>query len=104
MIKNSNKKLLYLALFMAFFSTLNAQEIDTLSQNDFPDKSQDAPFATVGLIYALSAHSFVRLNGKFAAQQNVGNAILRSKSDDLIKQSTIKTLQIGAFVEYFVIF
>lgn len=70
----------------------------------FANDTRTNPFITVGLIYALSPHSFVRINGKFATQQNVGNSTLQARSFDLIKQSTIKTTQIGAFVEYFIVF
>jgi hypothetical protein len=71
---------------------------------NFANQTRTNPFITVGLIYALSPHSFVRINGKFATQQNVGNSTLQARSFDLIKQSTIKTTQIGAFMEYFIVF
>jgi hypothetical protein len=76
----------------------------TSSGFGFTNDKKFSPFVTIGIISALSEHSFVRLNAKCALNQNTATSFLHSKSEDITRSSNFKTLQLGLNVEYFITF
>jgi hypothetical protein len=70
----------------------------------FTNKNYSTPLVTIGVLRPLSEHSFVKINAKFASNKNIAKSILRLNSEEIIRLSTVKTLQMGLVAEYFVTF
>jgi hypothetical protein len=74
------------------------------SSFDFTNKNQTAPFCTAGFIWAFSDHTCVKLQAKYALNQNTATSVLSSKSESITLSSKLYTQQMGVVAEYFITF
>jgi hypothetical protein len=70
----------------------------------FNNKSYSSYFATLGVLRPLSVHSFIRLHAKVASNKNIAKSVLRLRSEEIMRLSSVETLQMGLIAEYFVTF
>jgi hypothetical protein len=70
----------------------------------FSNKHQTSPFITAGIIWALSDYTSVKLQAKYALNQNSATSVLSSKTESITRSSNLYTQQLGLIAEYFVTF